>query len=247
MFRLCVAILILLSFPELTIGQNSTDETVISVPVVDKSPGGSPLAISGTFWLAERVRDGMLETSQDAEVLARNITSKPIVVLVCSFTGDGSDNTIHFEYFLSLNLFEPGATDEIVEKRGLWTTRNLVQARAEGQAGQKTVPIEVRFVQFEDGSIFGDRKSAGEYLAARYKAWQGLQELKQVYVLRGEQEFASTLKNTVNDLAGLYAHTLRETQKNEGTPAAFEKLNRMLALGEKRRQTMGAAAFAPGR
>lgn len=237
---------VLLSFCFPSHGQDSKSETTVSVPVVDMSAGGSPLAISGTLWLARRLRDSKLLTSEDAEVIGRNISNKPIVTLVTLMTGGSTKYTQQFEFFFNPALLEPAGTVAIAHKQGLWQGWSESPTSAtELPSADASAEIQVLFVQFADGSTFGDKRIGRDYQITQHKTWMLLSELKQLYQNRGEAEFAKALDNQVqSDLINLTLGTIRETKQRRGSAAAFDRLNSMLAVAEQRKLDMGSAALA---
>jgi hypothetical protein len=166
-----------------SIAQDSDRLRVVSVYVTDKSAGGSPFAITGTLWLARRFYEGKLLASQDSELIARNISGKAIVTSVIVMNTGNTARTYQSEYFFSHDVLEAGGTLELASKRGWnsWTQSPAPNPR-ESESHVDKAEIEVSFVRFADGSIFGDKKVAREFLQTRYQAWQLLTELRQVYI-----------------------------------------------------------------
>src|SRR5215813_6829490 len=82
-----VTLTIVLSVSFRGFAQDAGSETTVSFPVIEKSPGESPVVVSGTLWLARRLREDTVQTSEAEEITWRDISSKPIVTLVARMTG----------------------------------------------------------------------------------------------------------------------------------------------------------------
>ena len=95
------------------------------------------------------------------------------------------------------------------------------------------------FVQFLDGSTFGDPAFAGEVLASRMTTLQALRELARVYSEQGEKTFQTQLEDrSVHDEAGILSMICR-TGKVKGPDAAISQLRKTLAVGERHEAIIG--------
>lgn len=234
-----------LLFSLVSFAQDSDRLRVTSVSVIDKSAGGSPFAITGTLWHARRLYEGELLTSQDSEIIARNISGKAIVTLVIVMNAGSKKNTYQYEYFFSQRVLAVGETLELASKQGWMSWAQFPAPNPpQSESPEEKAEIESRFVQFADGSIFGDKKVAREFLQTRQQAWQLLTELRQVYLKAGPEKFEEALNSEVqSQMIDLFFSSVRDVQQKSGSTAAFDRLNLMLAVAEKRKQEMGSAAL----
>jgi hypothetical protein len=63
--------------------QQATQETV--VPVVDRSPSSSPIAVSGTFMVKDEPAE-LLRHSGEGKISLTNVSSKPVLLPCCKST-----------------------------------------------------------------------------------------------------------------------------------------------------------------
>jgi hypothetical protein len=102
--------------------------------------------------------------------------------------------------------------------------------------------FRVLFVQFLDGSTFGDLAVAGDVLASRTTTLQALRELVRVYSEQGEQKFRIQLEGrSVHDASGILS-IICTTGKVKGTGAGISQLRKTLAVGEGHEAMIGKQA-----
>jgi hypothetical protein len=101
------------------------------------------------------------------------------------------------------------------------------QARVDPGASGPTAIAEVEFVQFVDGTIWGDRAAGKDLLQERSLALDKLKFLSDTYRMKGEQQFVSELKNPSELVAILNLQRLYSSNKGNAT-AVIDKITGML-------------------
>jgi hypothetical protein len=169
---------------------------------MDRSPSGSPLLVTGDVTVRDRPTE-RLRYSVEGRLSLTNASSKPILLTVVSLQGKNTpvinDTTSHDYYFSE--LFEPHST----ENRE-WTFGPFVsQLEVKSGAVSKWVDIEpagtaqqkgfasVLFVQYADGSTWGDAAKAKAALEVRHNGIERLKALESVYRREGEKVFIDDL------------------------------------------------------
>jgi hypothetical protein len=95
--------------------------------------------------------------------------------------------------------------------------------------------VTVRWVQFADGTTFGDNSYARPLLENRATTLKVLQQLNEVYVNEGSEKFAEQLQQRVNPpTADSYLDHIRTLQKRRGTARAVEALQTHLSIAQER-------------
>jgi len=139
------------------------------------------------------------------------------------------------EQFFSQHVIEPGDTVPLATGttgRGSCCINPLDKPR-DPKAG-----FRVEFVQFLDGSTFGDPVSAKDAFASRALTRNFLRKLADTYSEQGEQEFEAQMK----DVHGPMLPLIRMTANQKGTSAAIAQVREMLAIGEEREAMIGRQA-----
>lgn len=182
--------LVLLAATSLTGAQSDS-----VLPVVDISHSGAPLKVTGTVTANDRPFE-VPRYSFAANVAMTNVSDKPILLMLVTLD-------IVTALPMSLNYLEE--EDYFFEQRLLQPRSSAMLQRVLGKFGEpsrkedfsvKAKPsahARVTFVQFSDGSSWGDAVAAGRSLSNRQKALERLEVLDQVYRKRGKKEFLSQL------------------------------------------------------
>ena len=201
-FRLIVSLCALCLFPSAALEQE-----VFSVPIADKSSAGAPFEVSGKLTLQESQQADKVEWSWGEKVEIKNISDKAILLFIATITevgrhhdgqrlapGDGPTYRLGDDRFFNKKLIQPG---ESIVLRDTEPGRPDVACCVSPQAQVHDPSAEfcLRFVQFADGSAFGDPTEARDNLAFRQTILRGLQELIRSYEETGESGFTAQLKH----------------------------------------------------
>lgn len=210
----------------------------VSVPIRDKSPSGSPVSSTGNVIISVTpLGTSTSIISHRDEWKARNVSDKSIVALVATLSivlssDDKLSRIAQYEAFFHPVLANPGdEIDLVADSRG-----GEAMKIKDIEPFQSYCDVVLRWVQFADGTTFGDDKYAANLLQARQETWSALAHLNEVYRTKGAAEFLRSLQEPVPSSANAdgYIEHLRLFQKQHGTEAAFERLQVHLRMAEQR-------------
>jgi hypothetical protein len=198
-----------------------------TIPVVDKSESGSPLKISGTASFTELIVANSVQSSSSFKVDARNVGDRAIILVLAHFEktgphGGGTHQVIQRDHFFWGNI-APG--ESLVLARGgpgRRTSACCVSPR--GAANEPKAEIRVQYVQFIDGSTFGDKTTAKDTLGIRSAILDALRRLDNA---SNSENFLALLAQKIQpEDADIFLETFRRTRKSHGTAAARAQVRR---------------------
>ncbi len=240
--RLCSTPTLLLAFVlrPLAVGQDG--RLTITVPVVDESAAASPIRTTGTAVFSEGAENGKAVCSYNCEIESRNVSQQPIVLLVmveefrCS-NGLGDKRISGHEYLFDRELLGPGKA--ITYPSGHCTSENMV-GPVPSIARVPIAGATTMYVQFQDGTSFGDDKYALHMLQIRRGALKALRRLQEIYQMQGEEKFRQALRRPPNpreireasSVEELFIEPLRRIQREFGTVEAIRRMREKLSNAE---------------
>src|SRR5580658_5179345 len=165
----------------------------IKIPLVDISAAGSPVRISETLVFQDDPTKALRYTYL-IDGSMTNVSNKEIVLTVIHISGTGVgapgiDHTVAVERFFGSNGLNPGGVEAIDH-----TPLRLGPAVSEGSVPVETGPAaspsattaELTFLQFADGSTWGDPDVGRQQLSMRTKTLGELHKLEQILDEQGE-------------------------------------------------------------
>lgn len=217
------------------------EETV--VPLVDSSAPGSPLANVGTAALSEAVAGEWIQMHHTEQWAARNVSSKPIVAVVESVivhyaNGANSSGFYEHETFFFPQMVMPGQEIQFTSVPPITTNKMPVALASSRPASAE---VTAKWVQFADGTTFGDASYAANLLGTRALIMQQLKRLWDVYSVSGPDQFAVILRRRTDTAADGYLDHLRDVLNKQGTQAAVDALGTHVETGESRAALLGGA------
>jgi hypothetical protein len=216
------------------------------VPITDASAPGSPVQNSGKISLIEEP-SGSRSTVASAEEdwTVKNASTKPVVAIVESLaieypSGHKSGRKAQYELFFYPDLMKSGEElsfsqnePEIVRVGRLAT--GPVKPKCE---------VTALWIQYADGSTFGDKKYGESLLAGRRMTLEGLSHLRDVYTQKGPEQFEREVQKKVQPVVGdsyldVYLEQLRsyysQTNDVQGT---YSKLKTWIDTAESRQHLL---------
>jgi len=153
--------------------------------------------------------DGYLTLRDDAaahvrvywvHALARNVTKKKISYWSVGFETAGSDPGLNFtqsnDYFFTGDVFAPGQTVK-VQSCPISLVIRPANEEPPAESGDSTAPtasVRIKFVQFSDGSTWGDRDYAAQVHQLRRATLDKFESLQKLYSESGEKAFMDALE-----------------------------------------------------
>ena len=183
---------------QVLLGQNTSDcepsKLQTQYTLRDISENDSPLRVVGKVLF----RANLAVLTYEVEAAVKNVSKKDVVSW--SMLVRTSDGLLHFtsshDYFFTGDVLVPGVSEGVTSG-----PINLVAhpqgdvPTTEGHSSNRaiTASAEIEFVQFQDGSTWGDSDSKTKAFQARSATLQRLQSLRRVYAERGEKAFLNAL------------------------------------------------------
>jgi hypothetical protein len=212
-----------------------SQQKVIDVPFDSTLVAGSPIQATGTLSVLETVVGNQVQSLWDENVVAKNISNKPILLLigVLEAVGPHSDGgyTLIADRFFSQDVIQPGDTIPYLRTGPVGRSSCCINPLEEPRDPRAAFRVE--FVQFVDGSTFGAPARARDVLVSRTSTLLVLRNLDQTYSEQGEQKFNAQLEESARNEPGLL-WWIQKTQKKRGTGAAISEVRKMLAFGKER-------------
>ncbi len=224
---------------------------VVKLQVSDTSAPGSPISASGTVIVAESIESSprcqevsaarCSVVSEQYDITLRNVSDKPVVAFVSDFKGrtpNGSSFGVGYEAEMIFGgpLLAPGETAPGPRSGGV----EIRPQTAEVRPTTSQAEFRILFVQFADGTTFGDAEAGEHLLLARQKSLEAMARLDGIFSRQGEQAFAQALQQTREDELGIF----RQIEKEQGPAKTVGRMRRALSTAEQR---LAAMTAQPGR
>jgi len=190
--------------------------------------------------------------SYQVHASAMNASNRDVLLMVMHFEASsgrapGFDLTYQREYFFSKNPLESGASETVDGSPSSFSGPivNGVPSIATAKSTPEAT-VQVEFVQFSDGSTWGEPEAARDILKTRRASLRRLLVLQHTYEESGEQAFVDELsKEPLLPCVNL----AKSACKDDGDYSwcALDRLRGMLdaARNHKRAMTSGSQNFAP--
>jgi hypothetical protein len=229
-------LIVCLSLLLLAVGHADEKTRRVTVPIEDTSVPGSPLQISGHVSFDETVVANEVTSHRSEDVRARNMSGKPILLIVASFQeagpkSSGEDVEIVVDSFFQEKPMFPGETVPLW-RRPFGEHYISEPFRLDpNQERPGKAQFCLRFVQFSDGSTFGDPTAARKWLDGRDSTLVSLKKLRQIYNEQGEPSFLQALEKDLNaDGSSSLWNQIRRIKRTRGAQAAATFIDRTLLL-----------------
>ena len=194
------------------------------IPLVIETQA-APVVLQGTLTLPADPSESV-RYSYHTHLSATNESGKSILLLIVSIDIEGQGILTDIrDYFFARALFEPNAKEEFDRFATPFPTSNVVN---QGNPEIPKATARVVFVQFADGSSWGDRNdNAQNTLRDRWLSWQKLRSLKQTYDTLGKDAFVGELTKPtlLVDVGGLQSFY---DNKEDNLEATINRLTKML-------------------
>lgn len=234
--RQTLAWLILSSLPAL-----AGDKTI---PINDLSSADSPVRSHGSVTVAQETSGDALLTSSSQDWIVKNVSAKDIVALseslVCVYPdGRKGGRSERYELFFHPQVMKSGEEVAFSEPSSVVErTKRLgippVEPRCEANA---------LWVQFSDGSTFGDKAAGDSLLSDRRVTMKGLYVLRDVYLQSSADQFIQMVQTPPDSKSALMYVNLKdqlkdyynETKDIQGT---YNKLKAWIDTAESRQRLL---------
>jgi len=220
-----------------------------TLPVFTPSDSAAPVAVRGTL----TGNDDSPDTHEfvcSGHLSLTNVSDKKILLIMTEaramVRADGVirsrlDDIEVEDYFFKPELFLPKST--VALNTSMFPQKQSAEA-PKWKSSKVIADVRIVFVQFADGSIWGDLKQARQYLEQREKAWKELQLLATLYHANDEQGFvarltgSSTLGPYLGKLTVIYSQT-------KAIEPVVREMENFLRLGNSHLRDMENARLNP--
>ena len=224
----------------LAFGQD--DRLTITVPVLDESAAASPIKMTGRAVFSEGTENGKAVCSYHCEIESRNVSQQRIVLLVmaeefhCSNGLDDKRISGH-EYLFERELLGPG---KAITYPSHYCTSERIVGPVPSIARVPCAGVTTLYVQFQDGTSFGDDKYAQHILQIRQGALKVLRRLQEIYQMQGEEKFREALRRQpdpreigeASSVENRFIEPLRKIQREFGTAEVIRRIREKLSNAE---------------
>jgi hypothetical protein len=215
----------------------SSSQLETTSPVVQIGQDGSPLEISGNV-IAGDEGSGVLRYSISRKLTVNNVSSKSIMLTVLEVnTRNISKIDVHGtredDDFFRPDSFAPNPTKALEESRRFGEPT----AGAVFEPAAPEATIRVAFVQFADGSTWGNPDAGKRALRERYLSWDEMKSLSEAYQKEGEKGFGAKLLKPTDLPAILKLQRLYADSRND-TAVVFNEMNTMLRYADLHQRAM---------
>jgi hypothetical protein len=168
--------------------------------LVDTSRQHSPIRIAGYVIFRDNPSK-VTRYSYQVGASATNVATKSVVLLCMHFqtsggSAPGLDNSYRSDYFFGDALPPDGSESVHISPFGFSApiVNGVPQVEtADPSPSRLTATAQVEFVQFSDGSTWGDREAAADALKARRETLGEFKMLQRIHTEQGEQAFMDAL------------------------------------------------------
>lgn len=237
-FRTVVCVLLCLVLPGLA-------QTIVTVPITDSSVSGSPLQVTGNVKFTDQFSGNSVVSSSEYELKATNVSGKGIVFMSVRFReagtrGGGILHNIQLDNFFRDEEIAPDETFVLDQSAGGIQTACCINPLESGT--DPVAELSVLYVEFADGSTYGDKSESADILTRRSLIVKRLGELD---AARGDGAFVQLLgqKLKSEDAEGFF-ESLRRVQKSHGTAVARALVHRKVSNAARHLAAMRTALKA---
>jgi hypothetical protein len=202
------------------------------------------IAFEGKITFTERLTNGETLQEQNASASGKIVSAKPIVAFVAifewyGFGGGRSASSARHDQFFSSHDFVTGDTVDFIVPQG-----NVMSTDSSGATGGSEYTVDLKFVQFADGSIWRDKSIGDELAAQRADMIAYLEHLLSQYGAGDEQSFVTAMNlppvpREHQKLTTAFAlqKRLQMVHSESGTAAAIELIKQQLNFAATRNST----------
>jgi hypothetical protein len=214
-----------------------------SMPLTVSVENHPPLTLVGTIRKAADDKD--VSYCCETKLSVTNVSGKSVVLFITTVDAEIREtkaaqgavttnvkSTQRADYYFRPALLEPSGTEQRVAVLGR-SSESASSGRQEIEI--QTATAKVLFVQFADGSTWGDPQAASDELKERREALDKLNQLAAIYRTKGVQEFVGELMKPSKLLVIML---LQQLYRADGADSAAGQLNAVLDFANLHERNM---------
>lgn len=214
-----------------------------TLQISDDSPKGSPVSLRGTVTFDQKDPNDLACSVTGHNQSAKSIITYAVELDIKEPTGE--PQILHFEhdrFFKDLNISLPQTDFPILTDCVVGHERNIPRTPAPPEAHGKLL-----FVQYDDGSVWGDNETTSEVMRQRADTLAYLQSLKAAYSSGGPSALSQALLKdqpvrTSDHKVRIMVHSkeqvLRHIRDTDGIQAVAKTIDDNLAMAEVRKAAL---------
>lgn len=209
----------------------------VSVPITSGPASGTPLDNRGTCKFSESGRELLSTVWSIANVSQKSIVAYVETLTVRYSDGRTEERPREWESFFHPTVIEPG--DVIPPSPQSAPPRIYPNPDSRPQDSvssvQPSCEANARWVQFLDGTIFGEPRYGEQLIKIRQATLTALRHLDEVYKTQGVQRFDEELQKPVQpSISDAYIEHLRRFEKEHNALATVGQLETHIKVAEGR-------------
>jgi hypothetical protein len=209
-----------------------------TVQMTEKSASGNPIRNIGSCTQSDHPDSAKLVMSDQDHWTVKNTGEKSVVAFVETLditypNGGVARHDASYDAYFHADLLNPGDVVPVSMGEGI----THVFAKTDAPPVQPQCEVEVRWIQFSDGSTFGKNEYASTILEHRIEIQTALIHLNEVYATQGTDEFIAQLNQPIpSQFADAYVGHLRRLYEANGhdPQATIDRLRQHLTIAEQR-------------
>jgi len=239
--RLLLALPVALAFVLICQPSAAQDE-IIEVPLTDATHGVSPFEVHGKALIHEVISGPELQWSWGANVVVKNVSDKSITLVFATLKesgrhpesghpgglDDGPTYIIVEDRFFNTDI-EPATSVVLRNTKPGALARNCCINSIDNVRSPQA-EFKVLFVQYADGSIFGDPTAAAEVFARRKRSMTALRQMAEPQI-DDEKVFSEKLDQQCAALGSICPKISQAFERN-GERGALTEMERLLGISD---------------
>jgi len=211
----------------------------------------TPVRVSGTFSFQDDPSQAIRYTYR-IEGFLSNVSKRGVLLTVVHFgtsgvNAPGLDFTYIMDRFFGPAVLQAGGLEKIEDVPipfGETTVNGKPVPEEVGPDAHTTAKAQVTFVQFMDGSTWGDVDAGCEFILRRRSTLVELKRLEQVLNAQGTDEFARELSNSAASFQFPAIEALISECKSKAGPCLIHGLHSMLQAATEHQAEMTVPQYA---
>ena len=211
-----------------------------TVQISDDSPNGSPVSLRGTVTFDDKDPNNLACSVTGHNQSAKSIITYAVRLDIKEPTGEPQIlNFEHDRFFKDLSISLPQSDFPILTDCVVGHERNIPRTPAAPEAHGKLL-----FVQYDDGSVWGDKETTSEVMSQRADVLAYLRSLKAAYTSGGPVALSQALLKdqpvrTEDHKFRIMVHSkervLRRIRETDGIQAVAKTIDDNLAMAAERK------------
>jgi hypothetical protein len=233
---------------------STAQDEMIEVPLTDATRGGSPLEAHGRAMIHEIIAGPEIQWSWGENVVVKNISEKAITLVFATLTeigrypnsghrsglGGGPTYVIAEDRFFRTDI-EPSKSVVLRDTKPGDLGRGCCVNSIDNVRSPEA-EFKILFVQYADGSIFGDPAAATQVFAMRKAIMTALRRLVEAQASHGVH-FGNELNQECAALGNPICAQISQALERSGERAALTEVRRLLDISEKHAKLL--APYSP--